>query len=292
VGILLADGHGGWTDPASIRGVLPEYWPDGDARRDISLEDLLRMRSGLRFGEDYGGLGSDANRMLWGEGDVVDYAASVPLAHPPGSVWSYSSGSTNLLAAWLHARVAERGGDLRDLARSQLFGPTGMISAVFESDARGTLVASSLVHATARDWARLGLLYLNDGWVEGPRGRVQVLPSGWTRHGRTPTPEAPFGQYGAQIWLNAGVDDTGAGRPWPSLPPDLFVARGYQGQVMAVFPSERLVVVRLGADGEGTGWDLEAFLYTVWQGARTNDVEGAGSSVHAPENEPTREGQS
>lgn len=268
VGLLLAETG---RDPSALNDLFPTRWgPDEDPRREITLEDLLRMRSGLRFVEDYGGLGSDANQMLWGSGNVAAYAASQPLEARPGTVWHYSSGTTNLISAWLQDELAGTGRTLREFAHDALFESSGMSSAVFESDAHGTLVASSLLHATARDWARFGNLYLNEGQVQRGSTWIRILPEGWTHHARQPTPQAPGGDYGAHFWLNAGSQGALAGdlesdRPWPGLPATLYRAGGFQGQIVAIFPDERLVVVRLGADGEGTGWDPEAFLEAVWR---------------------------
>jgi CubicO group peptidase (beta-lactamase class C family) len=181
------------------------------------------------------------------------FAANKPLAHPPGSHWSYSSGTTNLIA-WLHRRTFDELGDYLAFPRRRLFDPLGMASALIEPDASGTFVGSSYMYATPRDWARLGLLYLRDGVWNGTR----LLPAGWVDYSLTPAPAAPKGEYGAQIWLNRGTGTDGADRPHPELPRDMFYLSGFEGQNVVVVPSADLIVVRLGLtrSGESPVWAL------------------------------------
>ena len=168
--------------------------------------------------------------MLYGSGkdDVAAYAASQRLVHEPGRFWSYSSGTSNVVAG-IAGRAIGGGADdtLRYLQR-ELFDPLGMRTAKPRFDAAGTFIGSSFVFATARDFARFGLLYLRDGIWEGER----LLPAGWVDHARTPTP-ASRGEYGAHWWLARD----GSGR---------FAANGYRGQYIAVDPARDLVLVRLG----------------------------------------------
>jgi CubicO group peptidase (beta-lactamase class C family) len=130
---------------------------------------------------------------------------------------------------------------------------------VLETDASGTFVGSSFCWAPARDWARFGLLHARDGVWQGER----VLPEGWVARVRRPTPQAPRGVYGAHWWLNAGAPDAPTSRPFPSLPADLFYASGYEGQYVVVFPSQDVVVVRLGQSEPEAAFDLEEFLRAV-----------------------------
>jgi len=226
VGIAVARGL---LDPEAPAPV-PEWSTPGDPRAAITLEHLLRMSSGLRFAEDYvDPESSDVIQMLFGRGrdDVAGFAAAMPLAHPPGTVWSYSSGTSNLVARILGAAVG--GPDAcRRLLQEELFGPLGMRSAEARFDAAGTFIGSSFVFATARDFARFGLLYLRGGRF-GPR---RVLPRSWVDHARTPTPGSA-GRYGAHFWLE--TDDLGT-----------FCASGFRGQRIAVVPGLDLVLVRLG----------------------------------------------
>jgi CubicO group peptidase (beta-lactamase class C family) len=234
-----------------------EAWR-GDARAAITPFALLQMSSGLAFTERYGAF-ADATSMLFLSHSAAGYAERSALAHAPGSSFSYSSGSSNLLAGILRASFA---GDTRAyhrFPRAALFDRIGMRSALLETDAAGTFVGSSFAYATARDWARFGLLHAQDGVWLGER----VLPEGWVARVRRPAPAAPKGGYGAHWWLNAGAAGAPADRPLPSLPADLYYASGFEGQYVVVFPSHALVVVRLGQSEPEEAFDLEGFLVAV-----------------------------
>lgn len=207
--------------------------PDDDPRRRITLDQMLQMRDGIDFNEDYvDDKASDTIAMLFGEGapDVVAYAAARPPRHAPGAVFNYSSGTSNLVAAALAHAVGGRD-KVVDHAHRHLFGPTGMTSARLGMDPAGNWIASSYVYATARDWARFGYLHLRDGWWADRR----LLPAGWVDHGRRPRSVDPTdgAVYGAHWWV---VDD-GRGT---------FRAGGYAGQSVVVCPALDAVVVRLG----------------------------------------------
>jgi len=237
VGALVRDGR---LDPAAPAPV-PEWRGAGDPRGAITLDMLLRQSSGLAFDETYGAT-NDVSRMLFSRPDTGAFAAAMPLAFPPDAHWSYSSGTSNVVARIVRDAF---GGDLAAMVRyanEALFDPAGMTSAFFEPDASGSFVGSSYAHMTARDWARFGELFRRDGVWEGRR----LLPEGWVRYATTPTPAAPQGMYGAHWWLNAGAPGAPQGRQWPRIPPDVYAARGHSGQWVAVVPSARLVVVRLG----------------------------------------------
>jgi CubicO group peptidase (beta-lactamase class C family) len=126
---------------------------------------------------------------------------------------------------------------------------------VLEPDAAGDFVGSSFMFATARDWARLGALYLQDGvW-----GDTRVLPEGWVAFSVTPAPAAPDGVYAAHFWRRLGRDAY-APSGEDGIPGDAYHAIGHEGQIITIIPSRRLVVVRLGlAVGRGA-WDHAAFL--------------------------------
>jgi CubicO group peptidase (beta-lactamase class C family) len=229
--------------------VLRPGWED-DERAAITLEHLLTMTSGLSFEEVYDP-GTDATEMLFTPQDTGAFGAAQPLVHEPGTVWSYSSGTTNLLCDI----AQEATGLSTELAHEVVFAPLGMTSAVLEPDASGGLVCSSFLYATARDWARFGQLYLDDGVWQGER----LLPPGWVEATVTPVATATETPYGYQWWLNEGPD--GALR-MPSVPADAFWASGNEGQQVVVIPSEGLVVVRLGFSGafSGVDWGLEPML--------------------------------
>ena len=219
-------------------------WPPGDARADIRIADLLSMTSGLRFNESYGAV-SDVTRMLFLEPDMAAFARAQPLGHPVGTVWSYSSGTAVILA-----RIVQDAAGPAPLAavRERLFEPLGMTSALIETDAHGTLVGSSYMYATARDWARYGQFLLQQGVWQGR----ELLPPGYVAMMATPA-AASGGQYGrGQVWLwgsdatTPGQDpDTGYG-----IPADIFWMEGHDGQYAAIIPSRDLVIVRLGLTSE------------------------------------------
>lgn len=251
VGVLVREGRLVLDEPLRV----PEWSASGDARRTITLRQLLRMSDGLRFSESYGNPLGDVLWMLFGTPDAAGFAASKPLAAPPGTVWSYSSGTTNVIARAL--RHAVGGGDVDYLLfpRRAIFEPLGMASAIMEPDAAGDYVGSSFMFATARDWARFGLLYLQDGVWEGKR----ILPEGWVAFSTTPAPAAPRGVYGAHFWLRLGRD-TYAPSGDDGLPADAYHAIGHEGQLLTIIPSRRLVVVRLGLSVGSGVWDHAAFL--------------------------------
>jgi CubicO group peptidase (beta-lactamase class C family) len=235
---------------------LPEWASPGDPRAEITIDQLLRMSSGLSFSEVYGAFG-DATHMLFVAPSAADFAAQSALGAAPDTVWSYSSGTTNLLQRVLRRSVGEE--RYPSFPRRALFDRIGMRSAVIEPDASGDFVGSSFLYATARDWARFGLLHLQDGTWEGER----VLPSGWVAYATTPTQAAPRGEYGAQWWLNAGAKGDPADRRWPSLPTDAYDASGFEGQNVLVVPSRDAVIVRLGLSPDREGWDFDAFAAAV-----------------------------
>lgn len=241
------------------RRTLLEEWPPEDPRSKLALEDLLRMRSGLKWSEDYSDPLSDVVQMLFARPAAGAFAALRPLEHPPGEAWKYSSGTTNLLSLVLRRALGEEA--YGNWPWSALFAPLGMRTAVFERDGSGTFVGSSFLFAGARDWARFGQLYLQDGVWKGRR----VLPEGWVRFSTTPTPLSE-GRFGAHWWLKCPKElggETEAGR---GLPSDAFYAIGHEGQTLTVIPSRRLVVVRLGLSIRIDAWDQAAFLKDVLAG--------------------------
>ena len=254
IGILQRKGKLSLKEPAPV----PEWQKAGDPRRAITLDQLLRMSSGLEWVEAYDERPvSDVNIMLLLKPDMAAFAASKPLAAKPDTLWHYSSGTTNLIQRIIRDRLGTREA-YWEFPRRELFNKIGMRSAVWETDASGTFIGSSYLYATARDYARFGLLYLNDGVWQGER----ILPEGWVAYSTTPTPAAPQGRYGAHFWLNGGKDSNPAGRMFPQLPGDTFFARGYQGQTIAIIPSRQVVVVRLGMTYD-ENWGLELFIKNI-----------------------------
>lgn len=244
-GMLVADGRLRLDESVPI----PIWQRSGDPRGEITLRQLLQMRSGLRHTE--GGsppYTADNVRMLFldGRDNMAAYAEAQPLEAEPGAKWEYSSASTVILAD-LAARMLTDGHDpgLRRQAvatylRARLFEPVGLRSMVPEFDAAGTLSASGMIHATARDWGRFGEFLRHGGAVKG----AQIVPRGWIAFMTRPSPRNPG--YGAQIWLN---------RPQPEgeqvllpgrAPQSLFGCVGHLGQYVLVSPTQGLTVVRLG----------------------------------------------
>ena len=236
-------------------------WAPTDPRAAIPWRQWINMIDG----QDYHEIGvddqtrNDAARMLYGLGrlDVAGFAAALPLVHPPGTHWNYNSAGVNLIADAL-GRVlapgttpAERRTRMAAVMKDELFGPLGMTSAQPEFDATGTFIGSAWVYATARDWARFGLLYLRDGMWQGRR----ILPEGWVDFARSRTPVQDCDVYGAGFWVTPAV---GRGKPYqamaPNGPRDLFLAQGHEGQVVVVVPSKDLVLVRLGRLDDRAGW--------------------------------------
>ncbi len=250
VGVLARDGR---VDPSEAPP-LP-YWPDpDDTRRSITWDDLLHMRSGLQWIEEYYDFDSDALpdvvEMLYGTGrhDMAAFVAGFPLINDPGSpeAYTYSSGTSNLVAAAVQQVVGGGEVGMRAFLDSELFGPVGMSSARGDFDEAGTFVASSFVYATARDYARFGLLYLRDGLWDGRR----VLADGWVDHGRTPLSPDEDIFHGAHWW--ARNDELGT-----------FCALGFEGQRIFCVPALDVVVVRLGRTHTDHGPTLDAHLMQI-----------------------------
>jgi CubicO group peptidase (beta-lactamase class C family) len=213
-----------------------------DPRRAITVDHLLRMTSGLPF-DDTPDIVNPLTRMLFLERDMAGYAESLDLQNPPGKVWNYSNAGYEILSRMIRDAIGPSAVDVERFARRELFDPLGMHSAMLDCDATGTPVGASTAYASARDWARFGQLYLDDGVVDGRR----VLPEGWVDYSRSQTLDTG---YGAGFWTNRLDKGTVPvwDAPWgmPSLPRDMFYARGALGQYIVIIPSERLVVVRMG----------------------------------------------
>ncbi|MCJ7643638.1 MAG: beta-lactamase family protein [Candidatus Aminicenantes bacterium] len=253
-GLRVGEGKLSLKDPVS----LPEWKRPGDRRGAITLEELLWMSGGLEFDEEYETKPvSDVNRMLFTMPDMAAYAAGLPLVAEPGSAVHYSSGTTNIISRLIRQSFASQE-DYFAFPRRSLFNKIGMRSALIEPDASGTFSSASYVYASARDWARFGLLLLNGGVWEGRR----VLPEGWVEFMTTPSPASGRGDYGAQTWLNRGPAGRPDERPYPTLPPDMFKLHGYQDQITVVIPSRQLVLVRLGMTTKGD-FPLEVFIADI-----------------------------
>lgn len=233
VGILVKNGDMDIYQPAPI----PEW--QNDERKDITLHHLLQMSSGLSWTEGYFVV-SDVTKMLFTLDGAAKYAISRPAGDPPNESWNYSSGTSNIVAQAIRNVMPSQEAYLR-FPYDSLFYPLGMRSAILETDDLGTWVGSSFGWASARDWARFGMLYLNDGVWQGRR----ILPEGWVSYTATPA-DAGHGIYGAHFWTNQPEGMIGNFAGDESLPADMFISRGHDGQRVVVIPSRELVIVRLG----------------------------------------------
>lgn len=226
VGLLVRDGKLSLEGPAPVPS-----WPGGDPRHAITLENLLRMQDGLDFIEEYvAGVGSHVIEMLFQDGkdDVAAFAEGRPLAHPPGTHWNYSSGTSNIVAAIAGRAIGGGAEETGDYLSRELLEKIGMRTSTPKFDAAGTFIGSSYLFSSAQDFARFGLFYLRDGVWDGER----ILPEGWVDHARTTTSNSDR-EYGAHWWLRLAGEDS-------------FHCSGFQGQYILCVPSRDLVVVRLG----------------------------------------------
>ncbi|TDG13819.1 class C beta-lactamase-related serine hydrolase [Seongchinamella unica] len=208
-----------------------------DARREITVENLLQMSSGLAFSEPYLP-GNDSTRMLFTAPSASDLALASPLLHTPGSYWYYSSGTSNLLARLVSDRLGGKPRALVEFFAREIAEPLGLRNTVFELDSSGVYVGSSYLYAPARDWARMALPMLNEGRANG----IQWLPPGWVTAASTPNPSSNDRRYGYQFWLNGG----GPTLRWPDLQADAYAMSGNRGQSVMIFPDLDAIVVRLG----------------------------------------------
>lgn len=259
VGVLVDDGR----LSLDARELLP-HWGAPDPRAAITLEDLLRMRSGLRFSEVYANPWSDVLHMLYNCGDMAAYASHRRLGAAPGTVWRYASGTSNILSLIVRRTVGDA--EYHDFPRRALFERIGMQSAVLEPDASGTFVCSSYMLATARDWARYGHLWVNGGDCGGAR----VLSREWIRFATTPTPQSD-GRYGAHWWLRLNPEIGGDSANARSIASDAFFAVGHEGQTLTVIPSLRLVVVRLGASIYIDAWNQAQFIARIQEAIASSE---------------------
>jgi CubicO group peptidase (beta-lactamase class C family) len=253
IGLLVKDGRLKKEDPAPVK-----EWQN-DERRNITLNNLLQASSGLQWSETYFNPWADFHNMFIRSDDKGGYAASLPLKHEAGSHFEYSSGTTNILQKIIRETVGDD--EYYRFPYERLFYPIGMNSAYLEVDASGTFVGSSYCFATARDWARLGMLYQQNGIWNGE----QILPEGWVSYATTPSTAAPMREYGAQIWLNQGNPNNPAETELPGLPSEAYFFRGFEKNFVAVVPSKKLVVVRLGVT-HNSNFDLAALVNGVIEG--------------------------
>src|SRR5262245_12828251 len=240
-GILVRKGALKLNEPVPIAA-----WQGADdPRRAITLDHLLRHTAGLALGSSLQASLASAlepvNRMKFMESDMAAYAESMPLATAPGTAWNYHDGNTIILGHLIRQAAGGSAADMMRFARQELFGPLGMRHVSIEFDASGNAEGASQMLASARDWARFGQLYVNDGVAGGKR----ILPEGWVNYSAQPEPGA-WVRQGAGFWTNLGDSFGAAYRIGHGMPRDAFFAKGTIGQYVVIVPSEKLVIARFG----------------------------------------------
>ena len=244
IGVMVKEGKLDIKKPVNISD-----WQKDD-RKQITLNDLMQMQSGLQWNEDYG-TRSDVTRMLYDQPDFAGYAYKRPLKFPVGSTWYYSSGSANIVNYVIRQQI-NNDSQYYTYPVTHLFNKIGMPHAIFEVDSSGTYVGSSYLYATARDYARFGLLYLQDGVFNHER----ILPEGWVKYTTTPASHNK-GDYGSMFWLNRS-------HFYPSVPEDMYSCNGHNGQRIFIIPSKELVVVVLGYSPKpGNVMNFDALLADI-----------------------------
>jgi CubicO group peptidase (beta-lactamase class C family) len=228
----------------NAQGAISKWRDSADQRSEITLDQLLRMTSGLEITEDQ--TGADPNsEMLFNKADGAAYSADRPLQADPGTYWEYMSGSTVLASNAIREIVGESLSENYEFVQEFLFRPLGMSTAILEPDESGTFIGSSFMLASARDWAKFGLLYLNSGVA----GDQRLFNPEWVEYVTRQTDVAGDEGYGAGFWINQNSQ----GVINRQLPADAFSANGFQGQCIYIIPSRDLIVVRLGASSGPTG---------------------------------------
>ena len=244
IGILVRGGKLAVNKPAPIAA----WQSPGDPRHAITVDHLLRHTSGLAMGSSLNASLLSAldpvNRMKFTERDMAGFAERASLEAAPGTLWNYHDGNYVILSRLVRDTTGGHAADVMRFARRELFDPLGMHNVTLEFDATGTPEGSSQMLAPARDWAKFGLLYLNDGMIGGRR----ILPEGWVKYSASLTPVAWVGM-GAGVWTNLGDSKGSRYRAGLGMPRDAFYASGVMGQYIIVVPSEQLVIVRLGISG-------------------------------------------
>jgi len=250
IGILVGQGKLSVNEPAPVAA-----WrnPD-DPRHAITIDHLLRHTSGLAMGSSLNASLASAfgpvNHMKFAERDMAGFAERASLEATPGTAWNYHDGNTIILSRLIRDAAGGTAADVQRLAQRELFAPLGMRNVTLEFDATGTPEGSSQMLAPARDWARFGELYLNDGLAGG----VRILPEGWVHYSASLTPGAWVGM-GAGFWTNLGDSKGSRYRTGLGMPRDAFYASGVLGQYVIIIPSERIVIVRFGVSGNQ--YDIE-----------------------------------
>lgn len=239
IGILVGDGKLNLYAPSPVAA----WSSPADPRHAITLDELLRMTSGLNLEESGSGF-DPVSRMLFLERDMAGFAARANLKAKPGETWEYTSGNTLIASAILRDAVGGHAEDVWQFAARRLVNRLGMRNFLMEFDDAETPIGSTRIYASARDWARFGNLHLNDGVVNGKR----ILPKGWVTYSTQQTLDSP---YGAGFWVKTAI------------PADAYFASGNFGQRIVIIPSEQLVIVRFGITVDPPDFDMKGLLRLV-----------------------------
>lgn len=254
IGILVQQGRLDVNAPAPING-----WSElDDGRSRVTTHHLLTMTAGFDYQESSGeaDLRNLLKTMLYSAPDAPGFAAQTPLRGEPGNSWEYQTVHSVLLQRVARNVIADDQQYFR-FAQRYLFDKLDMGNSFFQADAAGNFIGGASMYASARDWMKLGLLYLNDGVHQGER----ILPEGWVKYATTASkPSLQTRAYGAQIWLNTPAPH----QLFPGMPEDAYAFQGHFGQYVIVVPSLELVMVRMGMTFNGEqGFDKQALLRGV-----------------------------
>ncbi|MDF1868488.1 MAG: serine hydrolase, partial [Saprospiraceae bacterium] len=236
---------------------LPAYENATDARKNITIDQILKMTAGYDYDEAYE---SDPRNllstMLMTQGDMADFADDVPLRATPGETWDYQTVHSVLLSKVVRNHAGSFN-DYMKLVHEDFFNKVGMHHSFLQADASGTFIGGAFAYASPRDWMRFGLLYLNDGIAENGE---RILANDWVKYTNTPSNASLNSRaYGAQFWLNAKSKNQ-----WiPNVPEDMFAAKGHYGQYVIIIPSMDLVIVRLGQTYNKKAFDIDKFIVEV-----------------------------
>ncbi|MCH2214930.1 MAG: beta-lactamase family protein [Flavobacteriales bacterium] len=242
-GVLAKDGYWNLESPLPV-----ESWIGTD-REKITLTDALNMKTGLEWIEDYGSV-STATKMLYSSNNMGLVASENSLEFEPGTKWKYSSGTTNILS-FAMANAFSSEAEYLSFPYKRILKPIGAETFVFETDASGHYVGSSYGYASARDWAKLGQLLLNEGNMYGE----QIIDSTWVDFMTTPVKESN-GIYGGQLWFPFARGQEG-------YEPIDYTLDGFQGQIVSILPSEDMVIVRLGVMYDEANFDFGAWVKQI-----------------------------
>ncbi len=242
-GILQKQGKININKPAPIA-----EWQK-DSRKNITINNLLQMNSGLEWEEKYDKI-CDATKMLFQAEDVTKCQIEKQFVGKPNETWNYSSGTTNLLSGIIRSQFKTHQ-EYIDFWYSSLIDKIGMNSMIVEQDMSGNFIGSSYGWATTRDWSKFGLLYLHKGNWNGE----QIFDESWAKYVATPT-NGSNGEYGAHFWLNTG-------NRYPDAPKDIYSCNGFQGQMVFIIPSHDMVIVRMGLKEQKDGFDFNGLLCDV-----------------------------